>query len=166
MSAQARLLQQRVALTDFEARLINELQAGFPLVARPFDVLAQRYGRPADEIMSVVQDLLERGVVTRFGPLFNIEKIGGVFSLCALKVPAGRFTEVAEKVNRFAQVAHNYEREHEWNMWFVLATETAQELQQVFDEIVWCTGCEGMNLPKQKEFFVNLQLWAEAGSEH
>jgi len=166
MSAQARLLQQRVALTDFEARLINELQAGFPLAARPFEVLAQRFGRPAEEIMSVVRDLLERGVVTRFGPLFNIEKIGGVFSLCALKVPAGRFTEVTEKVNRFAQVAHNYEREHEWNMWFVLATETAQELQQVFDEIVWCTGCEGMNLPKQKEFFVNLQLWAEVGSEH
>ena len=165
MSAQARLLQQRVALTDFEARLINELQAGFPLAARPFEVLAQRFDRSAEEIMSVVQDLLERGVVTRFGPLFNIEKIGGVFSLCALKVPAGRFTEVTEKVNRFAQVAHNYEREHEWNMWFVLATETAQELQQVFDEIVWCTGCEGMNLPKQTEFFVNLQLWAEAGSE-
>ena len=166
MSAQARLLQQRVALTDFEARLINELQAGFPLAARPFEGLAQRFGRPAEEIMLVVRDLLERGVVTRFGPLFNIEKIGGVFSLCALKVPAGRFTEVTKKVNRFAQVAHNYEREHEWNMWFVLATETAQELQQVFDEIVWCTGCEGMNLPKQTEFFVNLQLWAEAGSEH
>ena len=165
MSAQARLLQQRVALTDLEARLINELQAGFPLAARPFEVLAQRFDRPAEEIMSVVRDLLERGVITRFGPLFNIEKIGGVFSLCALKVPARRFTEVAEKVNRFAQVAHNYEREHEWNMWFVLATETAQELQQVFDEIVWCTGCEGMNLPKQKEFFVNLQLWAEAGGE-
>ena len=164
MSAQARLLQQRVALTDFEARLINELQTGFPLAARPFDLLAQRFDKPAEEIMSVIQNLLDRGVVTRFGPLFNIEKIGGVFSLCALKVPGERLAEVTEKVNSFPQVAHNYEREHDWNMWFVLATETAQELQEVFDEIVQCTGCEGMNLPKQEEFFVNLALRAEAAA--
>jgi DNA-binding Lrp family transcriptional regulator len=166
MLARARLLQQRVALTDFEARLINELQAGFALAARPFEILAQRFDKPAKELMSAVQNLLDRGVVTRFGPLFNIEKIGGVFSLCALKVPAERFAEVTALVNRFPQVAHNYEREHDWNMWFVLATETAQELQKVFDEIVQCTGCEGMNLPKQKEFFVNLELSAEAGIEH
>ena len=166
MSAQARLLQQRVTLSEFEARLINDLQAGFPLAARPFEILAQRFARPAAEIMATIRDLLERGVITRFGPLFNIEKLGGVFSLCALKVPAERFERVAERVNQFPQVAHNYERDHEWNMWFVLATETQRELEQVFAEILACTGCPGMNLPKQREFYVGLELWAEADSEH
>jgi len=150
-------------LSEFEARLINALQADFPIAARPFEVLAQRFARPAPEIITAVQNLLERGVITRFGPLFNIEKIGGVFSLCALKVPAQRFTQVAEIVNGFPQVAHNYERDHEWNMWFVLATETAQELQQVFTEILLATDCPGMNLPKLREFHVGLELRAEPG---
>ena len=166
MSAQAILLQQRVALTEFEAQLVNELQAGFPLAARPFDILAEQFERPAVDIMAAIQGLLERGVITRFGPDFNIEKIAGVFSLCALKVPAQRFRQVAETVNRFPQVAHNCECEHEWNMWFVLATESQQELQRVFEEILWSTGCEGLNLPKQQEYYVTLELWAETGVEH
>ncbi len=165
MSAQVRLLQQRVALSEFEARLINELQAGFPLTARPFEFLAQHLEKTATEIMEAIQSLLDRGVITRFGPLFNIEKIGGAFSLCALKVPAARFSRVAMKVNAFAQVAHNYEREHEWNMWFVLATESESELERIFAEILACTGCEGMNLPKQEEFYVGLDLLAEAEHE-
>jgi len=166
MSVPAKLLQQRVELTEFEAQIINELQSGFPIAVRPFDILAQQFERPAVEIIETIEDLLNRGVITRFGPLFNIEKMDGVFSLCALKVPVQRFKQVTAKVNRFPQVAHNYERDHEWNMWFVLATETPQELKKVFDEIIWTTGCEGMNLPKQQEFFVNLELWAEAEIGH
>ena len=162
MSVQTKLRQRHVALSKFEAHLINKLQDGLPLKTRPFDDLAEQFDTSAQEIMRTIEGLFERGVITRFGPLFNIEKIGGVFSLCALKVPASRFDDVAMTVNSYPQVAHNYEREHEWNMWFVLATQTQDELLKTYNDIISRTGCEGMNLPKQEEFFVGLKLHAQA----
>ncbi|MEH6467710.1 MAG: Lrp/AsnC family transcriptional regulator, partial [Porticoccus sp.] len=95
---------------------------------------------------------------TRFGPLYNIEKVDGAFSLCALKVPSQRFDEVAELVNSYTEVAHNYQRDHEWNMWFVLAAESEQALIEIFDQISKASGCPSLNLPKQTEFFVGLKF--------
>jgi len=160
MSRSATLHQEALELSDFECTLINALQGDFPLCSKPFDELANSLGYSAEEVMNGVNDLLERGVITRFGPLFNIERLGGNFSLCALKVPAARLADITEMVNAYPQVAHNYLRAHEWNMWFVLATENAEELQNVFDEIVLRSGCPGLNLPKEKEFYVGLRLHA------
>ena len=61
-------------------------------------------------------------------------------------------------VNAYSQVAHNYQREHEWNMWFVLAAESVAELEEVFNQIVERSDCPGLNLPKEKEFYVGLHL--------
>ena len=160
MSSPARLRQEAVELSDFDQLLINTLQSGFPVTSCPYDVLAEQLGYPAESIFEGIKDLLQRGVLTRFGPLLNIEKAGGVFSLCALKVPEQRFSEVADVVNDFSAVAHNYRRDHEWNMWFVLATEDSAELEQTFARILTATGCQGLNLPKEKEFYVGLRLQA------
>lgn len=160
MSRSPTLHQQAQELSEFDRLLINALQSDFPLNIAPFDELEQRLGYPAEKIMAGVNSLLERGVITRFGPLFNIELLGGQFSLCALKVPDQRYQEVTELVNSYPQVAHNYQREHEWNMWFVLATETAEELAATFAEITRRSECPGLNLPKQKEFYVGLRLEA------
>ena len=154
------LRQEAVALSGFDRLLINALQGDFPLSSSPFDVLAQRLGVPAEDLVAGVEDLMARGVITRFGPLFNIEQLGGVFSLCALKVPPQRYEEVTRQVNAYPQVAHNYQRRHAWNMWFVLATESAEELDETFENIVRSTDCPGLNLPKEKEFYVGLRLEA------
>ena len=114
----------------------------------------------AEDIMAGVESLLQRGVITRFGPLFNIEHLGGAFSLCALQVPEERFDEITELVNACPQVAHNYQRDHRWNMWFVLAAETRRELEATFGDIVARSGCPGLNLPKEEEFYVGLRLTA------
>ncbi|MEH6584283.1 MAG: Lrp/AsnC family transcriptional regulator [Halioglobus sp.] len=157
----ARALHQQIQqLSDFDCLLINTLQSDFPLDPAPFDELAGRLDYSAEAIMAGVKSLLDRGVITRFGPLFNIEQLGGQFSLCALKVPERRFDAVAELVNSYPQVAHNYQREHEWNMWFVMATESAAELLALFEEILQRTDCPGLNLPKEKEFYVGLNLQA------
>lgn len=160
MSKAQRLAQQKIALTDFEKRLINAYQGGFPLVAEPFAQLAEELGVNSEQVQQSIKDLLERGVLTRFGPLYNIEKAEGAFSLCALKVPPERFEVVTQQVNAYAEVAHNYQRAHEWNMWFVLATASQQALEACFARIVAETGCPGLNLPKQTEFFVGLRLEA------
>ncbi|MCF7980791.1 MAG: Lrp/AsnC family transcriptional regulator [Pseudomonadales bacterium] len=160
MSKPARLQQQKITLTAFEKQLINAYQGGFPLVPEPFSLVAQELGVTSERVQQTLTALLEKGVLTRFGPLYNIEKADGAFSLCALKVPEARYDEVAEQVNNYSEVAHNYQRDHEWNMWFVLATEDQQKLLRVFEEIMEVTDCPGLNLPKQTEFFVGLRLEA------
>lgn len=160
MSRVGRLRQTAQVLSDFDRLLVNAMQGGFPLSSTPFDDLAGKLGCTAEDVMAGVESLLERGVITRFGPLFNIEHLGGTFSLCALHVPEERFEEVTELVNACPEVAHNYQREHHWNMWFVLAAETRRELEATFDDIVARSGCPGLNLPKEEEFYVGLRLTA------
>lgn len=152
------LLQQLVELNTLERSLINELQGDLPLVERPFLAVADKLGVTEKQVIDCLQKLLDSGVITRFGPLFDISKRSGCFSLCALKVPEHRVSEVAELVNHYPQVAHNYLRENEWNMWFVLACESHQSLNETFNEILAKTQCRGINCPKEKEFFIGLYL--------
>ena len=158
MSRSSPLHQQAQSLSEFDRMLVNVLQGDFPLSATPFDDLSLTLGYSPEQLMAGIDSLLQRGVITRFGPLFNIERLGGQFSLCALKVPVERYDEVVELVNAYSQVAHNYQREHEWNMWFVLAAESVAELEEVFNQIVARSDCPGLNLPKEKEFYVGLHL--------
>lgn len=160
MSRQGGLHQGKQQLSGFDLLLLNSMQGDFPLSTTPFDDLALRLDCSAQQVIDGVNSLLERGIITRFGPLFNIERLGGAFSLCALEVPEERFAAVTELVNAYPQVAHNYQREHRWNMWFVMATETAEELEATFNDIVRESGCPGLNLPKEQEFYVGLRLTA------
>jgi len=104
--------------------------------------------------------LLAEGVLSRFGPMYHAEQMGGALTLAALKVPADRFDEVAEIVNAFPEVAHNYARNHLLNMWFVLATETPEQVPAVITEIERLTGLVVYNMPKISEYYVGLQLEA------
>lgn len=158
MKVRNEILQHKVSLSPLEKLLINRLQNDLPLVSEPFQVIADELGCDESEVISSLQNLLDKGVITRFGPLFDISKKQGAFSLCALKVAQSRIDEVAKLVNSYSQVAHNYLREHEWNMWFVLATSSPQELEDVYQDIVAKSGCVGINCPKEKEFFVGLYL--------
>jgi len=145
-------------MDSLDRLIINELQGGFPVCERPFREAAQQLGTTESELITRLRCMLDDGLLTRFGPLFHAEQMGGGLSLCAMKVPADRFEEVAEKVNAYPQVAHNYQRDHEMNMWFVLATETPQELDATVHEIEKETGLPVFNLPKKEEFFVGLHF--------
>jgi len=141
-----------------DRRLINELQGGFPVCEYPYREVAQRLGSTESELMTRLGCMLEDGLLTRFGPMFHAEHLGGAVSLCAMRVPPERFEAVAAQVNAFPQVAHNYQRDHEMNMWFVLATETPQALQATLKRIEADTGLEVFNLPKLDEFYVGLHF--------
>jgi DNA-binding Lrp family transcriptional regulator len=145
-------------MDSIDARLVNTLQAGLPVCARPFDAVAATLDVPVDEVLSRLQRLLDDKVLTRFGPMFNAEKLGGALSLCALQVPAERYDEIAELVNAFPEVAHNYERDHQLNMWFVVATERPEQAGEVIREIEQASGCTVYDMPKQEEFYIGLQL--------
>ena len=145
-------------MDELDRRIINQLQGGFPVSERPYRDAARRLGTSASELITRIRCMLDDGLLTRFGPLFHAERMGGALSLCALRVPPQRFEEVAEKVNSFPEVAHNYQREHDMNMWFVLATETPEQLDATLRQIEECTGLTVHNFPKQAEYFVGLNL--------
>lgn len=140
--------------------IINTLQHDFPVCERPFAQLAETLNTTEDELIQRVQTMLNEGLLTRFGPMYNAANMGGALSLCAMKVPEVSFDKVAEQVNAFPEVAHNYQRDHEMNMWFVLATETQHDLDNTLDAIEKTTGIQVYNMPKQKEFFVGLHFKA------
>lgn len=145
-------------MDELDRHIINDLQGGFPVSERPFLDAAKRLNTTESELITRIRCMLDDGLLTRFGPLFHAERMGGALSLCAMKVPKERFDEVAEQVNSFPEVAHNYQREHAMNMWFVLATETAAQMETVLGEIEARTGIMVFNLPKEEEFYVGLNL--------
>lgn len=138
--------------------IINALQDGFPVSERPYREAAARLGLEESELLIRLQTLLDEKVLTRFGPMFHAERMGGGLTLVAMSVPEADFERVAELVNGYPEVAHNYQREHRFNMWFVLATETPQRMGEVLNDIETRSGYKVYNMPKEKEFFVGLKL--------
>ena len=143
-----------------DARLIDYLHGGFPLLDRPFAAVGQALGWSEERVIERLHQLLAQGVLTRFGPLFHIERAGGQFVLAAIEVPEERFDAVNLVVNSFAEVAHNYRRTHRLNMWFVVAAETPALAQQALQRIEQAIGLKVYAFPKEEEYFVELRLSA------
>jgi DNA-binding Lrp family transcriptional regulator len=149
---------QTVELSTLEKQLINLLQHGLPVCERPFAQIADEVSSTEQEVIECLNKLRSEKVLTRFGPMFDAASLGGAFTLAALAVPEEDFDFVTEQVNSFDQIAHNYRRDHDFNMWFVIATESAEEIEQVAQAIESKTGLKVLNVPKLKEFYVNLYL--------
>ena len=155
-------------LTPDDARLINHLHGGFPLVDRPFAAVAEQLGWSEERVIERLHQLLAQGVLTRFGPLFQIERAGGQFVLAAIAVPEERFDAVNLVVNSFPEVAHNYRRTHALNMWFVVAAESPALAADAIARIQESVGLQVLAFPKEEEYFVELHLPAlpTAGEAH
>jgi DNA-binding Lrp family transcriptional regulator len=138
--------------------LINALQGGFPLCDEPYAAVGAALGLSGDEVITRLRSLLDRKVLTRFGPMYQIERIGGAFVLAALKVPEADYESVAAAVNALPEVAHNYRRDHALNMWFVLATETPEGIAAAIGKIEAATGLPVFAFPKEREYFVEMKL--------
>ena len=147
-------------LSEGGRRILDALQGGFPLTARPFVQVAASLGMGEDDLIEAVTRLREDGILTRFGPMYDATAFGGAFTLCAMAVPEERFGGVAQLVNGYVEVAHNYRRDHRLNMWFVLGTERPERIDGLIAEIEALTGLEVLNLPKLEEYFLELKLRA------
>lgn len=145
-------------LSRTDRRLIARLHGGLPLVERPFAEVGAELGLAEHEVIARLERLLAEGVLTRFGPLFQIERAGGRFVLAAMAVPAERFDAVAAAVNARPEVAHNYRREHRLNLWFVAAATSPGAVEAALRAIEADTGLPVLRFPKEREFFVELKL--------
>lgn len=147
-------------LSTVDRKILAKLQGDFPICERPYAEAAEQLGIAEDELLQRLQQMLADKVLTRFGPMFQIEEMGGAFVLAALSTPEERYDEVAALVNELPAVAHNYRREHALNMWFVLATETKAGIAEAIARIERDTGLSVYAFPKEREFFVEMKLEA------
>ncbi|MDD5329181.1 MAG: Lrp/AsnC family transcriptional regulator [Sulfuricella sp.] len=147
-------------MDELDRAIVNGLQGGFPVCERPFAEAAAGLNISEQELIGRVDSLLQQGVLSRFGPMYHAERMGGSLSLAAMKIPEADFGRVAGIVNAMPEVAHNYARDHLLSMWFVLATETPRAHAAALAEIERQTGYAVYDMPKIREYFVGLALRA------
>jgi DNA-binding Lrp family transcriptional regulator len=147
-------------MDDTDKRIINALQGGFPLSERPYRGAAGMLGLAEDDLIERLRRLLDERVLSRFGPMYDAGRIGGASCLCALAAPPERFEAIAAQVNSHREVAHNYERDHALNMWFVLAADRPERINEVVAEIEKETGTRILTFPKIEEFFIGFKVEA------
>ena len=144
--------------SSIEKQILNLLQKDIEFDVFQFDKLSRELNIDKKDLMNSIKKLKADGAITRIGPFFNLDKSSGYFSLIAMKIPSENFNEVAEVVNSYEEVAHNYQRENEFNMWFVLACNSKEEGMKVLDDIELKTGYKTYNFPKLEEIHLNLFL--------
>jgi DNA-binding Lrp family transcriptional regulator len=142
-------------LDALDRRLLDDFQSGIPLAPRPFALMAEQLGVTETEVIARLQRLTEAGAVSRVGPVFRPRQVGAS-TLAAMAVPPERLAEVATLVNGFPEVNHNYEREHDFNLWFVLTAPDQTRLERVLDEIGRRAGLPVLDLPMLAEYHIDL----------
>ena len=152
-------------MDDIDRRIINGSQGGFPITERPFAVLSGHFGLDEDDLISRIRRMCAEGCLSRFGPMYDADRLGGGTCLAAMAVPEDRFEEVVAQVNAHPEVAHNYARAHALsahalNMWFVVVAEASDRIAMVLSEIAAATGLAVYEMPKLEEYFVGARFEA------
>ncbi|KRT53915.1 transcriptional regulator, AsnC family [endosymbiont of Ridgeia piscesae] len=149
-----------VDLNDLEKRLLNEYQKGLPLTPTPYADMAKTIGTSEALVLKILTRLQEIGVISRVGPVFKPKKIGAS-TLAAIAVPAEELEAVAAIISAYAEVNHNYEREDDYNLWFVVTAPDQARLDAVLAQMEQQTGYPVLKLPLMKQFHIDLgfPLW-------
>lgn len=146
----------RADLDAVDAELIDGFQSGVPVERRPFRAVGAALGVSETGALERVERLRERGVFRRFGAVLNPPAIGSS-TLAAVKAPEERFEEIATAINGYQQVNHNYRRDHEWNMWFVVTAGTRETRDHILGEIEHLAGSV-LNLPMLTDYYIDLEF--------
>ncbi len=147
-------------LSELDKSLLDDFQRDFPVCARPYAAMAKRLGCDEATVLARLEQLRRRGYVSRVGPVFRPNRLGAS-TLAAMAVPAERLQEVARLVSSYLEVNHNYEREHEFNLWFVVTACDQAAVAEVLAQVHRRTGLAVMDLPLTDEFYIDLgfPLW-------
>ena len=138
-----------------EQSLLNNYQRGFSLSPTPFAEMAKDNDTDTATIFANIKRLKKAGSITRIGPVFRPNTIG-VSTLAAMKVPAPQLDAIADLVNQYSEVNHNYEREHDYNLWFVVTASNQQHLAETLLDIEDKSGIAVMSLPLVEEYHIDL----------
>lgn len=147
-----------VELDDIDRKLINLIQAEFPISKNPFAEIAQTIGATEEIVLVKLERLKEKGIIRRIGPIINTRGIGGTNTLAAVKVPAHRIEQAAAVINRYDEVSHNYLRNEEYNIWFTVSAPTRERLDQILNEIQTELDCPLLDLPTIRQFKIQVNF--------
>lgn len=142
-------------LSRLDRQLLDGFQHDFPLDSNPFATIATQLGVSESEVIDRFSYLRRFGALSRVGPVLRPNRVGAS-TLAALAVPAERLLEVADMVSAFPEVNHNYEREHEYNLWFVVTAPNREAVDAVLAEIERQTDLEVLDLPMLEDYFIDL----------
>jgi len=142
-------------LAPLDFALVNDWQRGFPLTERPYAELARRLGTAETEVIERLQVLAAAGTVSRIGAVFRPHTLGWS-TLAAVSVPENQIEAVAQIINSYAEVNHNYEREHAFNLWFVATAPSRERVEAVLAEIGRAADSPVLDLPMQEDFHIDL----------
>jgi len=142
-------------VNDVERQLLDGFQRDFPLSSTPFSDIAARLGITEEEVLDALRALSVSGAVSRVGPVFRPHTIGSS-TLAAMAVPPERLEQVASLVTGYLEVNHNYEREHRFNLWFVVTGPDAPHIEGVLAEIETRTGLPVLSLPMVHDYHIDL----------
>ncbi|MFC1713891.1 Lrp/AsnC family transcriptional regulator [Candidatus Poribacteria bacterium] len=154
-------------MDNTDKKLLDIVQGKFPLAARPYDEMASLLEISEDDVISRLQKLKDDGIVRRIGAIFESKKLGYSSTLCAMRVPDERVDEVAQIINEYIGVTHNYLREHDYNIWFTITARSQQELQRIMAEIREKSGIQDLiDLPTVRMFKIRVHFsMSETGKD-
>lgn len=142
-----------------DKKLLNGIQSGFPVCARPYAAIGERLGMEEAEVLSRLQRLKDEGIIRRIGGNFGPENLGYFSTLCAARVPEDKVAFFAEVVNRYPGVTHNYIRENDWNVWFTFIEPSREIIARNLEEIAEETGVDDiLNLPATHVFKIRAKF--------
>lgn len=143
-------------------KLLNLIQADFPLESRPFLKLAKELNISEEQVIETIKSLKKDGYIKRIGGIFDSKKMGYQSTLCAMKVPINKIEEVSKVINSYDGVTHNYIRNHSFNMWFTVIAVSLEEIKTFIEDIKLRTGVkEILELPSLNLFKINVNFHIE-----
>ncbi|CDI04829.1 Lrp/AsnC family transcriptional regulator [Candidatus Nitrosotenuis uzonensis] len=146
-------------LDTLDKEILNEIQWSFPLVAEPYRELAIRFNIPVDEMKRRILAMKESGILRQLSAIFDTRRLGYKSSLVAMAIDSDKLDYVANQINRHPGVSHNYERNHEYNLWFTLATPPGSDLKTEVDKFSKLSGIRKVRLlPTIKLFKIGVKL--------
>ncbi|GAB6054467.1 AsnC family transcriptional regulator [Magnetospira thiophila] len=142
-------------MNESDKRLLDAFQHGFPLSPRPYAVVAEQLGMSEDDVLAAYRRLCDDGYISRIGAVIKPHTVGAS-TLAAMYVPEDRLAEVAAYVSALDEVNHNYQREHTFNLWFVITAPNERRMAQVLTSIAQETGLSVMSLPMIEDYHLDL----------
>ena len=147
------------SMDEIDKELLNEIQWTFPLVTRPFDEIAKKFNISSELVKSRLIHLKEIGVLRQLSAIFDTRKLGYTSSLVAMEIEGDKLEFVADQINRHPGVSHNYERDHQFNLWFTLAVPPGSDLSQELEKFNVLKGIKKVRmLPTLQLFKIGVKL--------
>jgi DNA-binding Lrp family transcriptional regulator len=148
-----------VSMDDLDKELLNEIQWTFPLVTRPFDAIAKKFDSTPEIVKQRLKQLKEIGVLRQLSAIFDTRKLGYTSSLVAMEIEPDKLEYVANQINRHPGVSHNYERDHQFNLWFTLAVPPGSDLKTELEKFNVLKGIKKVRmLPTLQLFKIGVKL--------